>query len=217
MHRSHPWREYKKAATSAPSKEDVLNGLLRSHEAYFDVSRDYAYAGRSFAGYAEFRSHSEQFVLVKRAKLWEADAFEYIFFDVVDTVDSAWADEAFRFMTTEAIGKVDPRENHMMSFVSLVAIADSVTDDARARIRKARFRKNFKLGFRGWVDLRMAAIDLSAMDVATNGMGKEMKPTLLSCLQAAQACKHDGNTAPLTDTTAMPLNTERKKEEVELS
>ena len=32
----------------------------------------------------------------------------------------------------------------------------------------------------------MAVIDLSSMEVVTNGMGKEMKPALLSCLQAVQ-------------------------------
>ena len=200
----HIHGEDTKAPTVAPSKQDVLNSLLRSHEAYFDVSRDYSFAGRDFAGYAEFRSHSEQFVLVKRAKLWEADAFEYIFFDVVDHIDAAWVDEAFRFMTNDALGKVEPDENHMTSFVSLVAIADEVSDEAKAKVKRARFRKNFKLGLRGWADLRMAVIDLASMDVVTNGMGKEMKPTLLSCLQAAAACKHDDNAASSPDTTAMP-------------
>ena len=186
MHNVFVDKRGKALATVALDKQDVLEVLLRSHEAYFDVTRDYAHAGRDFAGYAEFRSHSAQYVLVKRAKLWEADAFEYIFFDMVDQVDGAWVDEAYRFMTTEAISKVVPDQNHMMSFISLVAIADSVTEDARTKVRKARFRKNFKLGFRGWADLRMAVIDLASMDVVTNGMGKEMKPTLHSCLQAAQ-------------------------------
>ena len=176
----------KALATTVLDKQDVLEVLLRAHEAYFDVQRDVVHAGRAFAGYAEFRSHSAQYVLVKRAKLWEADAYEYIFFDVVDHIDSAWVDEAYRFMTTEALSKVVPDQNHMMSFVSLVAVADTVSEEARAKIRKMRFRKNFKLGFRGWADLRMALIDLTSMDVVTNGMGKEMKPTLHSCLQAAR-------------------------------
>ena len=202
--------------TATLDKQDVVNRLLRSHEAYFDVSPDYEYAGRHFAGYAEFRSHSEQFVLVKRAKLWEADAFEYIFFDLVDHLDSSWADEAFSFMTNEALGKVKPDENHMMSFVSLVAIADSADGEALAGIRKMRFRKNFKLGLRGWVDLRMAVIDLSSMSVVTNGMGKEMKPALLSCLQACRAGMRDDRTGSSNGTAAIPLGLDREKE-VELS
>ena len=170
----------------ALKKQDVLEALLRAHEAYFDVTRGCEHAGRSFAGYAEFRSHSEQYVLVKRAKLWEVDAYEYIFFDKVDQVDGVWLDEAFRYMTTEALTKVVPDRNHMMSFISLVVIADSITEEAKAKVRKMRFRKNFKMGLLGWADLRLALIDLSSMSVLTNGMGKEMKPTLLSCLQAVR-------------------------------
>lgn len=185
-----------------------MNALLRAHEAYFDVTDGYSFGGRDFAGYAEFRSHSEQFVLVKRAKLWEADAYEYIFFDTVEHVDSGWVDEAFRFMTNEAIAKVEPDENHMMSFVSLVAIADTVADEAKAKIRKTRFRKSFKFGFRGWADLRMAVIDLASMDVVTNGMGKEMKPTLLSCLQAVQRTSLEARQQPdpISDDSALPLS-----------
>lgn len=197
-----------------PDKLEVLNRLLRSHEVYFDVSHGYEYAGRSFAGYAEFRSHSEQFVLVKRAKLWEADAFEYIFFDVIDHADVAYVDEAIRFMTTKAIEKIVPDENHMTSIISLVTIADSTTNEACAHIKKARFRKNFKLGLRGWADLRIALIDLSSMEVVTNGMGKEMKPTLLSCLQAAAACKGDDRSSSWTDMwdmSAMPSDPDKEK------
>ncbi len=194
----------------APNKLDVLDGLLCSHETYFDVSRGYEFAGRSFAGYAEFRSHSEQFVLVKRAKLWEADAFEYIFFDVVDHADVAYVDEAIHFMTTEALAKVVPDENHMTSFISLVVIADSADSEAIARIKKARFRKNFKLGLRGWADLRVALTDLSSMEVVTNSMGKEMKSTLLSCLKTATFA-HDSKLVPSTDSAVMMSGSEDKK------
>lgn len=204
--------------TGELAKQDVLDTLLRSHEAYFDVFKDYAYAGREFPGYAEFHSHSEQFVLVKRAKLWEVDAFEYIFFDMVDHLDDSWADEAYRYMTTEAVGKVVPEPNHMMSFVSMVAIADSVAEETRKKIRKMHFRKHFMLGFRGWVDLRMAVIDLSSMEVITNGMGKEMKSTLLSCLQAAQrsSLEVQGQLEPVS-AGSNPAVTSQTKEEVELS
>ena len=121
-------------------------------------------------------------------------------------------------MTTEAIGKVVPDQNHMMSFVSLVAVVDSATDEALKKVRKARFRKNFKLGFRGWADLRMAVIDLSSMEVVTNGMGKEMKPTLLSCLQAVQRSSLEARRQhePLSEGSGPAVGI-RDEEEVELS
>ena len=62
---------------------------------------------------------------------------------------------------------MDPKPNHMTSFLSLVVIADTVDDDARRAVRKVRFRKNFKWGLRGWADLRLAVADLSRGDVVS--------------------------------------------------
>ena len=79
-------------------RELVLERLLASHETWFDVYRDYEFGGRVFPGYAEFHSHGEQYVLVKRAKLWEVDAFEYLFFALADDLDQAGLDDLVAFM-----------------------------------------------------------------------------------------------------------------------
>lgn len=56
----------------------ALERLLAAHEACFDVEHDYSFAGRDFAGYAELHSSASQYVLVKRAKLWETTSHEYL-------------------------------------------------------------------------------------------------------------------------------------------
>ena len=175
-------------------KQYVLETLLRSHEAYFDVTKDYEYAGRRFAGYAELCSYNKQSALVERAKPWEVDALEYIFFDVADHLDDAWANEAYRYMTNEAINKVTADENHVSSCVSLIVVVDSADEKTLAKIKKMHFRKNYSLGFRGWTDLRMAVIDLSSMEVITNGVGKEMTPVLRACLRNLQRSSEKAQT-----------------------
>lgn len=162
----------------AAERELVLNRLLASHETWFDVYRDYEFGGRTFPGYAEFHSHGEQYVLVKRAKLWEVDAFEYLFFVTARTLDADALADLVGFMTETAIQKVHPDPNHMTSYLSLVIIADDVPEEVRKLVRKTKFRKNFALGIRGWADLRLAAICLSDHSVTTNSQGKEMRATL---------------------------------------
>lgn len=159
-------------------RELVLARLLASHETWFDVHRDYAFGGRVFPGYAEFRSHGEQYVLVKRAKLWEVDAFEYLFFESAEHLDAGTLAGLVKFITTKGMEKVHPEPNHMTSYLSLVVVADAIDDEAKKLARKAKFRKNFALGIRGWADLRLAVIDLSDRSVTTNSQGKEMKATL---------------------------------------
>lgn len=160
------------------AKQLVLKRLLAAHETWFDVSRDYAFAGRVFPGYAEFHSSAEKYVLVKRAKLWEVNAHEYLFFELARHLAVPALEDLVAFMTTEALAKVQTNPEHMTSYLSLVIIADEVDADVCRAVKKTRFRKNFKLGLEGWADLRLAVIDLSTSSVLTNAMGKELRPSL---------------------------------------
>ena len=166
------------AAATADGKQLVLQRILTAHETWFDVTRGYEYAGRTFDGYAEFHSHGEGYVLVKRAKMWEVDNHEYLFFLVREHLDEAGLAELIGFMKTDALRKVDPEPNHMSSCISLVVIADDVSEAAMKLARRTRFRKNFAFGIRGWADMRIAVVDVSTQTVQTNAAGKTMKATL---------------------------------------
>lgn len=166
------------AQAASDSRENVLKKLILAHEGWFDVFRNYTYANRTFPAFAEFHSHGEKYVLTKRAKLWEVDAHEYLFFQTADTLTAADVLQWTEFMTTEALKKVDPVPNHMNSYISLIIVANSVTEDAKKAIRKTRFHKEFNFGIRGWADLRLAVVDLSAQRVLTNAAGKEMQPAI---------------------------------------
>lgn len=162
------------------AKRISLDRLLAAHETWFDVSSPYEFAGRVFPGYAEFHSTAEKYVLVKRAKLWGASVHEYLFFELSDHVTMPVFDDLLAFMTHEALEKVSVDAEHMTSYLSLVVIADRIDDDVRKAIRKARFRKNYKFGLQGWVDLRVAAVCLSDASIVTNVMGRELRATLES-------------------------------------
>ncbi len=166
-------------------KRDLLARLLDAHEVYYNVTRNYDFGGRSFPGYAEFHTHGEKFVLSKKAKLWEVDAHEYIFFVLAEEATRALLEELTDFMVSEALKKVDPKPDHMTSYLTLVVLADRLSEDCAAYVRKRRFRKNFALGIRGWADLRLAVVDLENNNVVTNGQGKEIKGSLEANLAKA--------------------------------
>lgn len=159
-------------------KEEFAYQLIEAHGGYYDIQHDYDYADRSFTGYAEFHTHGEKYVLSKKAKLWEVNAHEYLFFTTLDTATDADVNDLVHYMTTSALQKVQNVPDHMTSYLSLVIIADRSTPQAISTIKHTRFRKNYLLGFRGWADLRLALIDLETMRVYTNGQGKELKRTL---------------------------------------
>ena len=161
--------------------ELVLERLLAAHGAWFDVSRDVSVAGRAFRALAQFHSFGEQYVLVKRVKLWEAEEHEYMLFDVRDHIDGEAARSYVEFMKNEALELVKPEPNHMSSFRTLVVIANSASDEACALFRKTSHRKNFMWGIRGWSDVRLALIDLSKPQgsrVVCNGAAKRIRKSL---------------------------------------
>lgn len=171
-------------ATTVPADAPsmlVLKRLLAAHEAWFDVTRDFHFAGRTFTGFAEFHSHGEQYVLSKRAKLWEVDTHEYIFFEIVEHLEEAIFRSDVDFMTAEAIRMVKPAPNHMSSNISLVIVADAMDADVEPLVRRTKFRKNHLLGLQGWTDLRIAVVDLAGgLDgrILTNAAGKTLRPTI---------------------------------------
>ena len=158
----------------------VLERLLAAHEAFFDVTRDYEYAGRRFGGYAEFHSVGEKYILVKKAKLWEVAAHEYLFFATTPVLDEACFEDLLEFMKEKATLKVEPKPNHMTSYVSLVIIAKQADPAVVRRLKKTKYHKTYKLGLQGWAELRLCVIDLAEKQVMTNAMGKTMKPLLES-------------------------------------
>ncbi len=161
--------------------ELVLERLLAAHGAWFDVSRDVTVAGRAFRALAQFHSFGEQYVLVKRVKLWEAEEHEYMLFDVRDHIDVEAARSYVEFMKNEALELVKPEPNHMSSFRTLVVIANSTSDEACSLFRKTSHRKNFMWGIRGWSDVRLALIDLSKPQgsrVVCNGAAKRIRKSL---------------------------------------
>lgn len=161
--------------------ELVLERLLAAHGAWFDVSRDVTVAGRAFRALAQFHSFGEQYVLVKRVKLWEAEEHEYMLFDVRDHIDAEAARSYVEFMKNEALELVKPEPNHMSSFRTLVVIANSASDEACALFRKTSHRKNFMWGIHGWSDVRLALIDLSKPQgsrVVCNGAAKRIRKSL---------------------------------------
>lgn len=174
-HRPKPGNE-----TTAKS-ELVLERLLAAHGAWFDVSRDVSVAGRAFRALAQFHSFGEQYILVKRVKLWEAEEHEYMLFDVRDHIDVEAARSYVEFMKNEALELVKPEPNHMSSFRTLVVIANSASDEACSLFRKTSHRKNFMWGIRGWSDVRLALIDLSKPQgsrVVCNGAAKRIRKSL---------------------------------------
>ena len=181
-----------KGFTGTMSKDlrnDLLSRVLAAHESFYDIRRDYLFEGHRFPAFAEFHTYGEKYVLTKRAKLWEVNTHDFMFFEIADELDEALLEDALQLITTKALRKVDAGPNHMSSALTLIIIANRCTDEVFKRVKSTRFRKNYRFGLRGWTDLRLAVVDLSReadKEVMTNAAGKQLKQSLASNLALAR-------------------------------
>ena len=162
---------------SAESRNDLLERVVAANSSYYTMQRDYTFAGETFPAYGEFHTAGEQYVLVKRAKLWEVNTHDYLFFMSLPSLSVEELNKAVEFMTTQAIRKVSPGPDHMSSALSLVILADVIDEEASKALKKVKFRKNYRLSIPGWSDLRVAAVNFSApqgSQLISNSMGKPL-------------------------------------------
>ena len=134
------------------TREEALDKLCHSYSGYFDVVRHEEPKGYLVAE-AGLHIHSEKYVLVKAAKLWEADNNEYFY------IFSA------PVLTKEIFEQCDTCE-----------------PDALRALRRTRIYKSFKLAFHGWMDYHTGVVELSTGKTAANGSGRSTAQLLKTTL-----------------------------------
>ena len=129
-----------------------------------------------FAAEAVFRSHGEEYFLVKSAKITQMDSSEFAFFADVDTLNVPAYEDLVDKVWEETLKRADVRQDHRNSDGILVIIADSIETDVKKQIKKTRRYKSYRFMLWGWSELRVIAYECSLGDVVSNRQGDMLKP-----------------------------------------
>ena len=155
------------------TRHDMLERIIGSYEQYYDINRETPV--EPFVAEAVFRSHGEEYFLIKSAKINEMDSSEVAFFADVDSLDAAayetMADKAW----SETLSRADVKPNHRNSDGILIIIADSIDKDTKKKIKKTRRYKSYRFTFWGWSELRVIAYEHSTGKVVSNRQGDILK------------------------------------------
>ncbi|WP_178842564.1 hypothetical protein [uncultured Treponema sp.] len=132
-----------------------------------------------FVAEAEFISHTEEFFLVKSAKLAEFDCREYVFFVqenqfLSESLLEALAETAWNI----GLKKIKPCWGHRNSDVALVVLAQNVDGAALKAVKKLRWHKSYRLGFFGWSNFKLVVKEISSGRVFCNRFGSDLKKIL---------------------------------------
>ena len=156
--------------------DEALERLLRSYTQYYDVVREGVEP--PFAAEARFHSHDEQYFLVKRARISEADSHEYVFFALEQELDQARLRLLDQAAWDRGMERVRPHKDHKNTDVVLVVLAERIAPAAEAEIRKLKRSKSYRFGLQGWSNYRAIALEVPSGRLVCNRMGRSLRKLL---------------------------------------
>ena len=152
--------------------EQVLEGLKKAYAAYFDIEE--IHDGTALKARCGYHMRDSQYVLVKKAELWAAETHEYLYLWDAGHLDLDGVEDIFRRTLDDGEPRVKPHAQHMYTYLTAVALYDSADPDALAQLKKLKKRREFKLSLHGWMEFRIAAVDVSNGEITVNRAGKAM-------------------------------------------
>ena len=157
----------------------ALKKLLAAFEQYYTVKKDDITP--PFCAEAEFRSHNEQYFLVRSAHIADIDSNEFVYFADTDVLDTEKLEELVKSAWEAGLAKVKPYNGHRNSDVSLLIFTKTISQETISTIKKTKLYKSYKFSFHGWSHFKLAICklpddtqtDSSKIEVYTNRQGKD--------------------------------------------
>lgn len=161
--------------------KELLEKLLESLRTSYDIEKPFYINEDMYDAYANFSVTSAKYVLVKKAELWRANCFEHTFFKCQESLTDADL-EKFREQIDTYIeprlvrgGKDCPGKDHMYTFMTGIFICEGeVPKEVERAVKRIRYVKNYRLGIRGYSEVRILVFDLKNQRIFGNQAAKEL-------------------------------------------
>ncbi len=157
---------------------EAIERILPAFEQYYTVNKD---SKPPFCAQAEFRSHNEQYLLVRSAHIADIDSNEFVYFATTPSFSKEQLENLSNQAWEDGLSKVKPYNGHRNSDISLIIFADNFAEDKdqlTKQIKKTKFYKSYKFSFHGWSHFKLAVVNLQTQDIYFNRFGKDYKKLL---------------------------------------
>ena len=158
----------------------IIEKILPAFQQYYTIKKDNVTP--PFCAEAEFRSHNEQYFLVRSAHIADIDSNEFVYFAALSDLNESKLEELVNIAWQTGLAKVQPHEGHRNSDVTLIIFADKISDDTKIKIKKTKLYKSYKFSFHGWSHFKLTVADLSST-------GKDGSPAVYSNRQGKDFAK----------------------------
>lgn len=155
------------------NRDKIFDDFLNSFSQYYDIKKEGV--AEPFDAEAEFHSHSEQYILVKSARISEVYSNEFVFFVKTDELSKENLEEYCSKSWQEGISRVKPSFEHKNSDVVLVLVADKISDDAKKIISKIKNSKSYCFSLKGYSHFKLVSMEVSSGELYANRLGSDLK------------------------------------------
>ena len=153
------------------TKDEVIEKLERSYGQSYNVTK-HEENSEGLVMEAEFHVHTENYVISKKAQLYQMDSNEYVYFFYYPNLTKELFDNAVMMAYDDGFPKIEPDKNHRSTYIVTVITCDSCDPDALVALKKYRKRKSFQFSLHGWMEMHTALIDVRSGSVYTNPDGR---------------------------------------------
>ena len=151
-------------------RQPLEERLLTIFSTHYDIERGSGDA--ALKARCAFHSRDSQYVLSKKAELWAAEHHEYLYLYSLPALDETALEDVCRQTLELGIPLIKPHAQHMYTYLTALVLCDQADKQALGALTKKKYRREFKLSLHGWMEFRIAAVDLSTGEITTNRAGK---------------------------------------------
>ena len=152
------------------TREEAVNRLCDIYSGEFDVRLCEEHQ-KPLAAQMDFYAESSKYVLSKKAKLWEANSFEYVYLFNVPHLTKEIYDQCEKLAYDEGMARIKPGPNHMYTYITALFVCDSCDEEARKALKRCKLYKSFRMSYWGWMDFHTALAELPEEKVSSNASG----------------------------------------------
>lgn len=155
---------------------ELIEKLLKAYEVYYNVNRETPEA--PFFAEAVFHSHDEQYFLIRSARISETETHEYVYFADTETLDAKQLQTLADTAWERGLSNVKPHKDHQSSDISLILLADQISEDVKKELPKLKKYKSYRFSLHGWSHFRLIALEVSTGKLIHNRQGESLKKLL---------------------------------------
>ena len=155
------------------SPAQALDALLKSYQRYYNLTTEDVQP--PFAAEAAFHSHDEQYFLLKSARLAEAEAHEYVFFAVGESLSLADVQRLDAAAWERGLSRAKPGPSHRSTDVVLVILAEHIAPDAMRYMQTLKRYQSYRFTLHGWSHYQAIALETSTGTLSSNRRGRDLQ------------------------------------------